>query len=125
MVRGRVRVLDRLMRGGMGFIICGEYVIIRIGPSGEIGIHVCLRSICHLVCRFKSCLGHQITIILTRGLDYFVIVWYNGSIFRCGRFNRRNTKEGPAFFDFMEATKMKAPILRITALPDGLSLLLY
>ena len=47
------------MRGGMGFIICGEYVIIRIGPSGEIGIHVCLRSICHLVCRFKSCLGHH------------------------------------------------------------------
>ncbi len=26
-----------------------------------------------------------------------VIVCYNGSIFQCGRFNRRNTKEGPAF----------------------------
>ena len=35
-------------------------VIIKVCPSGEIGIHVCLRSICHLVCRFKSCLGHHL-----------------------------------------------------------------
>ena len=29
-------------------------------PGGGIGRHVCLRSICHSVCRFKSCPGHQV-----------------------------------------------------------------
>ena len=34
-------------------------------------------------------------------------------------------KKDPFFFDSIGVTKMKAPILRITALPGGLSLLLY
>ena len=36
--------------------------ILETSPDGEIGIHVCLRSICRLVCRFKSCSGHHDTV---------------------------------------------------------------
>ena len=34
-------------------------VIMEVSPGGEIGIHVCLRSICRKACWFKSSLGHH------------------------------------------------------------------
>ena len=36
-------------------VVAGEAVC----PCGEIGIHVCLRSICRKTCWFKSSLGHH------------------------------------------------------------------
>ena len=41
-------------------------------PSGEIGIHVCLRSICRKACWFKSSLGHHLFELKASILAFFL-----------------------------------------------------
>ena len=41
-------------------------------PSGEIGIHVCLRSICRKACWFKSSLGHH---YFEKPVGAFLVKW--------------------------------------------------
>ena len=67
--------VDTKARFILAFLVV--YDIISTCPSGEIGIHVCLRSICLSACWFKSSLGHHVfTALAVFCLAYFFC--YNG-----------------------------------------------